>query len=480
MANTLRGAPTVAQVQLLCDQLSTPFKNNRGALGLNALGEAATLASDFNTARLKILGDGGANYGLGNPDWINLVKSPLDSCVQNGRWDILFSRLMRTGQGFAGLMASLNSQVSANLPSGWVFTNATILQYLDSWLTRINGAYGASVAQNPSGALATPPSIGVLTAGYNAAGALPVFASGNCPRCVHTLVGAQDWYESLPSALATQIALAAPNNSLTYQIPGVVVAGTKAVRVYRGVVGGGAGIYYLDQTVRTGLVVGAAFPAITLLNTDQNLRTDWIPPAWACCLIGPEAAVLFALALSAAGTGTIDAQLLQFAIGNMVSPWNVALNPSGSYPTNLAGGFLGLGNPAQSGQYGIGTLTGAATATFVAGTIQGVNNPGTNIQGFAGGIGCQARVTTALAAAGTVTLNFVCYDSIAGWGTNVPVNGIAAAFGGTTLGSLATFAIPNDANGNKRIVQSVTLASVSGFSSATGVFVVESPQIRSW
>lgn len=467
MANTLLGAPTVAQVQLLTDQQASIFKTAWPLLGMNAPGESGTIEAAINSAIIKILGDGGSNPGLGNPDWEAQIKDALAAERGAFRADVAFARALRTQPG---LLASLDSRVRSNLPSGWAFTNGTVLHPFDAWLTRINGAYGASAAAN--GTALAPGSAGTVAAVNNANGALPVVSAGSAPRIVHTLVGSADWQESLPSAQATQTAIALPNNAYTYTLSGTVPAGVTKLRIYRGYVGGGAGIYYWDQDVA--VVAGNAWSGYvaTIKNPDSLLRIDWTPPVWASCFIVPEAAALWALSLATARQGGLDNLPLAFKDENMLSPWNVILGRSDA--------FMGIGNVAQASQYSETTLTGAATFTTVAGTIQGTNNPAGNVQGFAGGIGIQARVTTALAAAGTVTISYTFFDSVHGWGSVQTTSGVTATFGGTTVGSLATWTIPNDANGKPLIIQSVTVTAVSGFSSGTGKFILESPAARAY
>lgn len=454
MANTLLGAPSVADVQLFMDTLATHLKATYSTLGLNAPStESGTFAIKANTAYNTLLGDGASLYGLSNPAWKSLIKDPMAAFKKAFRWDVLYARLMG---GIAGTIGTLDSQVSANLPSGWTFTSSTILHPFDAWLMRANAAN--------SGVPATPAAAGTVAAANTSGGGLATVLVGSAPRIKHTLVGASSWLESLPSAAGTQTAIASPNNSYTYTIAGTVPSGVTAVRVYRQLMGG-SGNYYWDQDVAA--TAGASYPSITLTQPDILLRQDWQPPSWFQIAMVPEAAALFALAYATQGTNNIDNQPLVYSTGSMLSESNVAVGNSNA--------FLGLGNVAQHAEFGNSVLTGAATQTYTAGSLLTANNTARNAQGFAGSIGVQARVTTALAAAGTVTISYTYYDATNGWGSVQTQTGISATFGAATLGSLATFTITAG-----RIVRSVTVTAVSGFSSATGAFCVEGVPCRAY
>jgi hypothetical protein len=438
-----------AQMTTYFDALSTLFAGQFATIGLGGATESGTLAALAQYARKKVLGDGSVAFpGLGNAAWQAAVRPYFDALVSTLRYDALFAAKCRA------MVTTLDGLILNNLPAGWKFIAPGGLTHaLDANLTRINGSYNAP---------ATPTAAGTLTAINSAAGALPLTTAGSAPRVAHTLVGAYDYSESLPSPEATQVAIAAPSNAYSYQIAGSVPAGVKKVRLYRGAFAGASGgPYFWDQDVA--VTAGSAYPALLVQQADAQLRLDWNPPAWLSALMTPEAALIIALAYATASVqpGAMGSPL-QLQANGMLAPTNVALSPSNA--------FLGLGNPAQSGQFGARTLGSAYTPYG----FQTANNAAANVQGFAGGVGLQARVTTLLNGTLTVTPTYTYYDAAHGWGSPQTDVATGVGFGATAAGSLAVFSIPAG-----RIVQSVTGDSTSG-TATSGAYLYEAPYVRTY
>lgn len=456
---TIKGAPSVAQVQLLLDGQASIVKAGWYALaGIQAV-NAAKVA--------PMLGDGtSANPGLGNADWVKSITSALQTQNVFFRPDKVFRRLVT---GLGGFISSFDTQVKSYLPGGRNFINGAAVHAFDAWLTRQNGFFG--------GATGTPAPIvsGVLASGWTltpaGGGSLPNVASGSAPRVVLTYIGASDYLESPASLPSAQAALTGGQSA--YQIlPAVwggatVPAGVFKIGVYRQA-GGGTGAYFWDQDVV--VTPAGAYPTITLTNPDAVLRTDWQPPAWASCLLLPEAAALFALAYSTAIAGGVDAQPI-YAANGMISALNVAAGRSDS--------FLGVGNTPGSATFLSATVTGATAATSAAGTLQTGNLPAQSIQGFAGSLGIQARITSALSAAATVTIVLSFYNSVAGL-TTLQTGTLTATFGAAAVGTTFVFPAPLDANGNPLLIVGATLTSISGAGGAGGSFILEPIPARSY
>jgi len=450
------GMPSAAQILTFSDSLASVLKYSYGGLGILASGDTSSSSFYANTARTKILGDGNTNPGLGAPAWQRNVSGALNSLAAGCRYDVFFSSRMQT------LVSSLDSLVSSYLPSGWRFpSTSTQAHAFDMHLTRLNAISAATPA--------TPTATPVLTAAYNALGALPSVSSGSAPRVVVTYVGAADYNESLPSAEATQVALVGSQNSYNVAISGTVPSGVFKVRVYRGVIGGATGAYQWDQDVAVS--AGSAFPSITILQADSQLRADIAPPSWMSAMITPEFAAAFALAYgtsaSSLSTSASATPGVSLPANGMLSPRNVALNP--------ANGFLGVGNPASSAIFGTSTITGSGTQTYSAGTIQTTSNSLANVQGFAGSAGgLRARVTTALTG-GVCTLSFSYTYLAAATGQTVQTQSSVSfpAFSTGALGDTVNFAVTAG-----RLVTGVTITSVSGAATG-GTIVIEALPVRS-
>ena len=450
------GMPSASQLLLYADNLAGVFKAAYGLMGVNAPGEANTLASLAATAKTALLGDGVASYGLGAPLWQGQIAGTLANLVTSFRYDVFW-------KPFRPLCTQLDNLVKYNLPPGWNYmTNSTQAHVLDFELTRKNAIHPLT----PS----TPGSAGTLAGIPDSAGALPNTSAGNAPRVIYTLVSPFDYIESLPGAECTQVALTGANNAYSLTITGTVPSNVAKVRVYRTLVGGATGTYYWDQDVSVS--GGAAYPVITLRNGDSALRQDISPPSWMSCLVTPELATFFALCFAgvAGGVGPLGFGLVsqpavsagtQLQAPHMLSPINVLAGPSN--------GYLGLGNTAQTGVFGVSQVTAANTQTFTPGALQTANAPSANVQGFAGATGMQARVISALNAACTVSVSYTYLDAAHGQLVQTATL-TSSAFGGTAIGNLAAFAVPVG-----RLVLSVTVTAIAGANA--GAFVVE-PTIR--
>ena len=440
------GAPRPAQLILYTDARAKVIEVAYAMLGRGLPGETGTIASLEVASLAAILGDGtGVNPGLGNAKWQQLIADSLRSAAAGVCYDAFYARQ-------AQLMRTLDDLVQAGMPTGWRFA---AIRPLDGYLTRLNGAQGAP----------TPPVSyipGVLTAQQSAAGAMPAALAGAAPRVVHTLVGSTDELETLPTVEATQVGLSGPQNSLSYQIAGVVPTGIVKVRVYRTPFGASGPPYIWDQDVAVS--AGSSYPAILLVQPDPQLRLDIQPPAWMQCALRPGAAALYALAFASssgfAANGGSGGQIGFNSLG-MLSPGNVLLGP--------ASGFVGVGNPVQSALFGASLLTGAGASTFSAGGISTVNSSSQNLQGYAGAMGLRARCTAPLNGTLTpvVTINYC--SAAHGWSSVQTLGGLIPSTGFTTglVGDTAIFTLPAGA-----VVQSLSETSVSGTASS-GSWVYE-------
>ncbi len=440
-------APSPAQIALYTDARGKVLEGAYHLLGLGLPSETGTLAALEAEAYATILGDGtNAHPGLGHAKWQSLVADSLMSASIGARYDALFARQ-------AQLMRVLDDLVQSSLPSGsqtgWRFASP---RPFDAYLTRLNATVNAP---------ATPASAGVLTAIQTGAGALPNTVSGSAPRILHTLVGASDEIESLPSAEATRVAIAAANNAYSYQIAGTVPTGIRKVRIYRTVYGAAGAPYGWDSDVL--VTPGTAYPAIAILQPDPLLRMDWQPPAWMQCPIRPSAAALYALAFaSSIGGGARGASpTLSFNPSGMISPGNVLLNS--------ADGFLGVGNPAQSAVLSSSSLTGLLVSATVAGGVQQINSSDSNLQGYAGAMGLRARCTVALNGTAIPMVTITYWDATHGWGVTQTTGGLtpSTAFAAGAVGDTAIYSIPAG-----QLIQSVTETSVTG-TATTGSWIYE-------
>lgn len=454
------GILSATQLNTMLDALATVLKNSYSNLGLGSPGESATTFANLTkTAAGVILGDGSTTYGLGNASFQALIKDPIYGFAANARYDSIFSSRCRS------IVTQLESWIVSNVPSGLTYTSSTQKHALDAYLLRLNGGMNSS-------APTTPASAGVLTAANNSGGGIPNCTSGNCPYVRHTLISTSgDWYESLPSAEATRVAISGPQNSLEYLVGGTVPTGVTKMAVFRGYVGGSSGTEYFDQLV-TGLDPGSAYPTVIIRNPDTMLNTFWQVPVWGQSTQSSETAAIFALAFAIANLSPGQSiNPLQFSPSGMLSPNNVFANPSNQ--------FLGIGN-VPSNTIFASRVVGTG---FTAGSLNTVNAYAQNVQGFCGAVGTDclsARVTAVLDSAGSATPNISWYDSVHGWGNVQTTTLSAAAFSGTGVGSIANFTIGADANGNPKVVIGVNSDSTSGITSGTYIYEPRSGKPRSY
>lgn len=447
--NTIKGILSPADILLHCDALAAVIKQIAPSLGRNAPNESGTGAYLAHIARLTTLGNGSSTYpGLNNPDVKANVRAEMDALVGLLSYDKLFAKIKRP-------LSELDGMVTRGIPTGWSFVDTTNRQHpFDLYLSRLNGAASAPVAGTPTA--------GTLTAANSTSGRMTECSGSSRPYLVHTLVGANSWKESLPSGNATQVTIAAPNNSYTYQISGTVPSGVYYVRIYRGYYGDSSGDpkYWVKDYAVT---AGDSYPAIPIYEADAELRTDIQPPSWCQALMIPELALWYALVFATAPES--DAPM-QYQSGGMLSAENVML---GELVMSSVSQILGLGNIRQHGLFG----TYIVGTGWTAGSILTANNYAGNAQGFGGAYGTgtgglQARVTSALNAAGTVTLTYGYYDSTNGWGSiQSGVGLVSDSFSGTAVGSTANWDIPAG-----RIVRSATVTAVGG-GLTSGTFEVE-------
>ncbi len=437
---TKGGAPLPAQIQLYTGARSRVIEGAYSLLGRGLTSESNTFAALEAAAAIAILGDGTtANPGLGSAKWQQLVADLLRSAAASARYDIVFAREAR-------LLSVLDDLVQAALPAGWRFSSP---RSFDGFLTRLNGARGAPAT--PSGYAP-----GVLNAVNSAAGALPSCSAGSAPRVVHTLVGASDEFETLPTSEAMQTAIAGSANGYRYQIAGTVPAGITKVRVYRTGFGASGAPYFWDQDVS--VTSDSVYSAIAIQQPDSQLRSDLMPPSWMQCAVRPGAAALYALAFASAAGGSGGMAL---SPNGMISPGNVLLAS--------ANGFIGIGNPPQSALFGQSLLTGVGSSTYTPGAIAMVNNSATGLQGFAGAVGIRARVVSALNGTLTPTITINYCSAAGGWSVTESTAGLTPSTGFSTgaVGDTAIFTLPAG-----QIVQSLAETGVAGTASA-GAWVYE-------
>lgn len=438
------------QILEFFDSLATLLKVSYRPMGLGAPAETTSITHAAQEARVDILGDGSAQHpGIGSPQWQAQVMAFLDQFAMRCRYDTFFAQLMRP------LLAAIEDLLKKNLPTGWTFVApGGVAHFLDAHLLRLNAC---STATPPK-----PGAAGTLTAITDPLGALPSTVMGAAPRVLHTLVGTLDYMESLPGTEAAQVALTGTQNAYTYQIPGLVPDNIVKVRLYRSFYGNvGGGPYYWVKDVS--VVPGQTYPAIPLYEPDVALRQDWSPPAWMQCLLVPEEAALVAMAYAVVNVAPGGSpQPLQFSALTMLSPANAVLGP--------ANGFIGVGNPVQSAQYGVAVVGDQ----FYAGHIQTENNADLNVQGFLGGFGVQARILSPLNGTRVPTISYTYLDAGSGVGNPQTQSGLAPAinFPNGNVGSLAVWTVPAG-----RVVLSVTEESATG-SATGGSYCYEAPQAR--
>lgn len=442
---------SAADIQTVFDPVGRFVADHWAILGLGQPGESGTVASTAVRLYNTWMGDGSsANLGIAQGRW----REALQPFAADIRYRLRADVILR--DRFRGALVLIDDLLKGTLPPGWDYlSSANTARMLDAHLTRLNGAYGCKDINSGI----APATAGTLAAANTTTGRIPPFAIGNCPYVVFCLVGDKDYQETPASPVTAQIALSGPNNSLTLSIatPATVPVGTKKVRVYRTAVGApNTGPFYWENDWPA--TAGSAWPAITLVKSDQELRQDTQPPVWMSCPILPESALALALAYSyaAAGASWLPVQLSGWG---MLNPWNVILGPSN--------GVLGLGNAEQSGQFGIRVIgTG-----YTKGGYATSNNGGGNVQGFAGGMGLRARVTVVLNALATVTPTYTYYDAAHGWADPQTATATGIAFLATAVGSYIDFSIPAG-----RIVQSVESDTCTG--AASGSYIYEAPPAR--
>jgi hypothetical protein len=440
------GAPGIADITSVIDPLASLLRSAVPTVGIgdpaeNVASPLVTLAAKARRFRDVSIGDGSTNYvGIANVGMQAQLVPMANKLIS------FFNSYTMLAQGVAAPLRFLDQWIQQNVPSGWLWQSDTGQRALDLWLYRMNGAYNGTQVAPVAAPVLTAAGGGALKAQSNAA---------NAPGVVYTYVGTYDWQESLPSAEATRVALTGANNAYNVSIS-AFPAGVRKVRFYRtwdgtGYAGGtpGAGPYFWDSdwTASTGIV---------LKSHDAALNTGWTPPSWLSCMMGPEQAIVFALAYLASISGS-DPSLGAYSGLSLMAPENVSLCP--------ASRKLGIGNQDTSGIFRSWTDT-----VQTAGSIPTANVAASGIQGFAGAAnGIQARVTSALDQNTNLTVTYT-YTDAANTTPQTATSGSVALT--KELGSTVSFAVTAG-----RLVKSVTAITVA--SATTGTLIIEAIDPRS-
>lgn len=443
------GLLSAADVLAIADGLGAWFKANYAGMGLGDPTETSTLAAKAVTgARYGILGNGTTAYpGISNADVKRGISNAIASLVAQSRYDVFFNIQAKQ------IWTVLDGLIRTALPSSWSFASQSN-RALDLWATRYNA--------NGSGVPATPGYTVTLTA--TTGGSIAPTTGSAEPRVKITLVGAYDWLESQPTAASAQVALSGKYNAYTLGgLTGNVPTGVTKLRVYRQLDNnaGSSDPYYWDQDVAVTAGVAWSTYTVTLTNPDHDLRQDITPPSWLSCLFLPEEAALYALSYaSLPGTGYLAGPLSYPTMG-FLSPGNVALNPINA--------FLVIGNVPS-----VGELARWASTTTTLGNIRTTVDAAQGLQGFAGGVGIQARVTSILnGTSPTVTVGYNYLDAAH---PSTPQSGSTSAVAiANAAGSVADLSITAG-----RLVTAVTSITMGGsVAPTTGTLVIEGKAIRS-
>lgn len=446
------GMPSAAALQTTMDAMAAWYKRVVSPLGTGAAGETTTLAALADTGMAQILGDNGANPGIDNPGIKAALEPRLANWRSSSRYDVYGGQQMRS------LIDALEQQLRQVLPkyidsngnlAAWNFSGGGV-RMLDAMLIRLNGTHPSTPAK-PTGT----PALTAITGG-----ALPSVASGSAPRVAYAFVGQYDYLESQPSAECAQVALTGNKSGYTLgTIQTPIPAGVYKIRVLRGVVGGGAGVYYWLKDVAVN--PGDAAPTISITEPDALLRQDITKVVFGSVLSLPEFALAFACAYatllinSATGLGQPS-----FGSNGLLSPSNVALG--------LASGLLGPSNSPVSAM--LGQWTGGTGA--IPSSMQAANSTSLGLQGFEGAAGgVQARVTAVLDANASLTnIGYTYVD--AAHPTTTQSDTIA---GPLTL-NLAVDQTVDLGITAGRIVKSITGVTVGA--ATTGTFIFEGKALR--
>lgn len=446
------GLPSSTDLQIYCDAMASIFKYIKTPLGLGLSSESGTpsIAYQAQLCQQLIEGDGSTIYGIANAPLQSGAVQDLKNIYLNSRYDVYSS-----GQ-FRNRINALDQAISTNLPkvltsgaySSWNLTS-TGLHPFDSWLHRING--------NDTNAPAKPTGTPVLTA--TTGGAIQSnIAGGVAPRFVYTFVGANDWWESLPSTVATQVALNPTQNAYTVTgIQNPIPTGVTKIRLYRGLVSGGAGVYYWVTDIPC--AAGLAPPSITLIQPDISLRQDVVPPSYASCLMLPEFATLFSICYGNLSSSSADVTSgFQFSSNSFLGHTVVA--------AGRVDQILGYNNTQSSGTFATWAST---TKTF--GALLQSNDYTQGLQGYVGAANSvQARVTSVLDANAVLTsIGYHYLDSTHQTPTTGTITGPLTL--NLALGSTVDLAIPGG-----QIVTSID--SFTSTISTTGTYLFEAKPLR--
>jgi hypothetical protein len=446
------GMPSPAATQTFMDALAAWTKRVVTPHGVGAAGETTTLAFYAGQAWAQIMGDNGANPGIDNAAIKTALETPLSAWKAGSRYDLYAGQFMRAlvspfEQALLNALPKYTDSVSGQLVQ-WNFATGG-LHALDAHLVRLNGCH-ASCPSTPTGT----PSLTAATGG-----SIPSVSSGSAPRFAYSFVGAQDYFESLPSLEAPQVALTGDKSAYTVgSIQNPIPAGVFKIRCWRGLPGGAAGVYSWLKDVSC--TPGSAPPTVTLTEPDIQLRQDIQPPSFGQALALPEFALAFLLAFAALQTsGAAQNGQLSISSNGMLSPANVALG--------LAAGILGLNNPAQSAVLGQ-WISGA----FTNSSVQTANSTSLGLQGFQGAAGgVQAHVTALLNAGASLSaIGYTYVDS------GHPTTPQAGTIAGPLALSAAVDATVDLAIPAGRIVKTITGVTVG--TATTGTIQFEGKALR--
>jgi hypothetical protein len=434
---------------IITDAIAGWVKYIPAVMGRGIFSEAAYFTGAYQAflAQTKILGDGTTTYvGIQNSVAQKGLTDKLASLFVNSRYEVVIGSNIRT------LIAELNSEFSSStvapkstisgVTSQWNMS-ASGIQPLDAHLMRLNAT--------APGTPATPTNVPTLTAATG--GIMGNVAAGSAPVMAYTFVGANDWLESQPSPVSTQVALSGASNAYLIGNLPAIPAGVTKIRLYRSLYGSVTPLFW-DRDVP--VVVGSTPSTLKFTANELGLRQDISPPLWAQCLVLPEFALGYSVCQMTPGQTSQSGYLI--STSGLLSPSNVAVN--------VASGILGYNNPVSSG-----TLATWTSTVNSFGTMPTVNDTTQGLQGFLGGFAVQARTTSALDANASLTNVTYSYVTAAS-----PLTVLSAtAAGPFTLnlaaGSTVDLGIPAG-----RCVRGITAMTVSG--STTGTFLLEGSSLR--
>lgn len=439
------GLAAPADLLTLVDGYAGLLASLRSSHGIGDATESTTLAAKAQAFGTRFVGDGTTTYpGIANQRLKTKMRSWVADLATYMRYDILFSTPLQSA------LNDLDTEIQSTLPAGWVYTSFGANRLLDLYVTRCNGTH-------PS--IPVAPTIGNFVITATTGGALAANTGGTAPVFKFAWVGAFDNLESLPSAASTPVALSGSMNAYHVVCSEAAPATCTKLRIYATVTGAQAGPWvwsYLDVTVTP-----ASVPApFDIVLPELSYRSDVGPVSYLSCPFMPENAAIFAMSSMSARFGTalttIPASVPKLPATGLIMPYSAFLNP--------VDGFLGIYNPASTGEFGRWT-----NAAYVAGTIRSTNDAASFLQGFLGAIGVEARIETTLNAGTSLTVNYTYRDAIHPTDT-------AATSGSQTFSALTPGTRLDLGIATSRVVTSITAVNITG--ATTGAIVFEGKAVR--